>query len=295
MALHLEDDGLAVADVDHAGVLAGALDHLRALGGQRLQPHAARLVGAVLAPHHREDAELGQRRLAAEDAEQPLVLVGLEPVLGDDLGRDGGLGFGIHPEGLGGRNRLALGRAYSRRADDCRAVARGCGREICRACRKHRCPRSAPLEGIGGKEQGVRSPQLTLSTSDGLGTPILAASGPGSRAPPVWRPAEPGEPDCAPGSRRLKAAPAGAHASEATRHAARRHGDNAGRINVSLSPRLTSGRASRAIPAIDAPSAWTTAQLPSTQPQRAEEAIDVEGFDAGPLFGLHPQGAVDLR
>ena len=40
VALHLEDDGIAVADVDHAGVLAGALDHLRALGRQRLQPDA---------------------------------------------------------------------------------------------------------------------------------------------------------------------------------------------------------------------------------------------------------------
>ena len=28
--------------------------------------------------------------------EQPLVLVGLEAVLGDDLGRDGGIDFGVH-------------------------------------------------------------------------------------------------------------------------------------------------------------------------------------------------------
>ena len=41
VALHLEDDGIAVADVDHAGVLAGPLDHLRAFGGERLEPHAA--------------------------------------------------------------------------------------------------------------------------------------------------------------------------------------------------------------------------------------------------------------
>ena len=38
MALHLEDGGLAVADVDHAGVLARALDHPRRLGRQLLQP-----------------------------------------------------------------------------------------------------------------------------------------------------------------------------------------------------------------------------------------------------------------
>ena len=33
VALHLEDGGLAVADIDDAGILARALDHLRALVG----------------------------------------------------------------------------------------------------------------------------------------------------------------------------------------------------------------------------------------------------------------------
>ena len=38
VALHLEDERLAVADVDDAGVLAGAADHLRAGGRQGAQP-----------------------------------------------------------------------------------------------------------------------------------------------------------------------------------------------------------------------------------------------------------------
>ena len=88
VALHLEDDGIAVAEIDHAGVLARSLDDLRARGRQRLQPDARGFVGAVLAPHDREDAEFADRRLAAEDFEQALVLVRLEAVLGDDLGRD---------------------------------------------------------------------------------------------------------------------------------------------------------------------------------------------------------------
>ena len=38
--LDLERDGEAVADVDHAGVLAGALQHALALGGQPAQERA---------------------------------------------------------------------------------------------------------------------------------------------------------------------------------------------------------------------------------------------------------------
>ena len=66
-----------------AGVLAGPLQHLRPLGRQRLQMDARALVAAVLGPHHREDAELGQVRLAAHERDDALVLVGLEPVAFD--------------------------------------------------------------------------------------------------------------------------------------------------------------------------------------------------------------------
>ena len=67
VALDLEDDRLAVADIDDAGILARAADHARPGGRQGLQPDLRGFVGAVLAPHHREDAELGQVRRAAED------------------------------------------------------------------------------------------------------------------------------------------------------------------------------------------------------------------------------------
>ena len=98
VALHLEDDAVAIAEVDDAGVLAGALDHLLAGGRQRAQPDARGFVGAVLAPHDGKDAELGVARLAAEDFQEPLVFARRQPVLGDDLGRDleTAFGFGIH-------------------------------------------------------------------------------------------------------------------------------------------------------------------------------------------------------
>ena len=63
----LEGDGPAVADVDHAGVLADAGQHRSAhlLGGglaEVAQVHLRRLVGAVLAPHHRVHRQLGVGR-----------------------------------------------------------------------------------------------------------------------------------------------------------------------------------------------------------------------------------------
>jgi hypothetical protein len=88
VALHLEDHRLAVADVDDAGVLARALDHPRPLGRQRPQPLLRGLVRAVLVPHRREDAELGKRRLAADQVDGALVLVGLQAMRGDKLGGD---------------------------------------------------------------------------------------------------------------------------------------------------------------------------------------------------------------
>ena len=43
----------------------------------------------MLAPHHREDAELGEVRLASEDALDARVFLRREAVLGDQFGRDG--------------------------------------------------------------------------------------------------------------------------------------------------------------------------------------------------------------
>ena len=61
VALDLERDGPAVADVDDAGVLADADEEhigLRLLLAELGEVHLARLVGAVLAPHHRIHGEL---------------------------------------------------------------------------------------------------------------------------------------------------------------------------------------------------------------------------------------------
>ena len=95
--LDLERDGVALADVDDAGVLADARERLaerRLLRqvAELLQVHLARLVGAVLAPHHRVHRQLGGRGTAAEDLADAVVLVGLQPQLGPRLLAVGGLG-----------------------------------------------------------------------------------------------------------------------------------------------------------------------------------------------------------
>ncbi len=98
--LDLERDGPAVADVDHAGVLADAREHRGAhgLGGglaEVAQVHLGGLVGAVLAPHHRVHGQLGVGGTAAEDLADPLVLVVLQPKLAKGLRLIGGGGGGL--------------------------------------------------------------------------------------------------------------------------------------------------------------------------------------------------------
>ncbi|KAI1690971.1 hypothetical protein DdX_22182 [Ditylenchus destructor] len=75
LAFHLEDDAIAIIDVDHAGVLAGALDDARSLG-------------AVLVPHGREDAKLGKGRLAADQIQNALIFIRLQAVGGNQFGGD---------------------------------------------------------------------------------------------------------------------------------------------------------------------------------------------------------------
>ena len=84
----LEDGGEAVADVDGAGVLARPLQHARPGRRQLPQVDPRALVAAVLRPHHREDAELGQGRLAAERRDDAVVLVGLQAVAFENGGID---------------------------------------------------------------------------------------------------------------------------------------------------------------------------------------------------------------
>ncbi|MNL47379.1 hypothetical protein D3C87_1701660 [compost metagenome] len=89
MGFHLEHHRLAIADVDDAGIFARSLDDARPLGGQGAQPFLGALVGAMLVPHRREDAQLGIGRLAPDQVEDLLVLVRLEAVIGDQFGSDG--------------------------------------------------------------------------------------------------------------------------------------------------------------------------------------------------------------
>ena len=75
--LDLECDGLALAEVDHAGVLAGALQDAFTRRRKPLQQEGGVLVAAVLRPEQREDGELEVVRVAAEQlADAVELLVG---------------------------------------------------------------------------------------------------------------------------------------------------------------------------------------------------------------------------
>src|SRR5207247_9042496 len=78
VALDLEDDGPAVADVDRPRVFSRPLQHTGAFGGKPAQIDPRVLVGAVLRPERREEPELGVGRLAAEAARDPSVFFGGE-------------------------------------------------------------------------------------------------------------------------------------------------------------------------------------------------------------------------
>ena len=114
VALHLEHASQAVADVDDAGILARPLDHMRALGRQRAQMDLGGFVRAVLVPHRRKDAELGQARLAADQVEHALVFVRLEAVFGDQFGGDFGF-VGDHSRPPASAPRPARRTARARR------------------------------------------------------------------------------------------------------------------------------------------------------------------------------------
>ena len=77
----LEHAGPAVAHPHHAGVLARPLQNVGTLGGQALEQPAAGFVGAVLAPHHPEHAQLGEVGFAAEQLAYARVLVFGQPML----------------------------------------------------------------------------------------------------------------------------------------------------------------------------------------------------------------------
>ena len=93
VAFDLERDRPAVADIDHAGVFFAGFDQdVWPGGGEFLQLSPRVLVGAVLAPHDREDAELGEVRFAPEDLLDALEFLRGEPVFRDQIGRDRRIG-----------------------------------------------------------------------------------------------------------------------------------------------------------------------------------------------------------
>ena len=96
----LEGDDVTVANIDDAGVLARALHHQLAARGQLLQMNARALVGAVLAPHHGEDAEFGVGGLAAEDTDHLVIFAGRELMLGDDFRGKSGAHAGTAARGV---------------------------------------------------------------------------------------------------------------------------------------------------------------------------------------------------
>src|ERR1700676_5232375 len=86
----LEGARPAVANVDDTGIFARSLQHELAARWQAFQMHTRRLIRAMLAPHHAEDAKLGDRRLAmAEKLLDLLVLLERKAVLSESLRRKG--------------------------------------------------------------------------------------------------------------------------------------------------------------------------------------------------------------
>jgi len=79
VGLDLERDRLALAEVEHARVLARALEDALARRGQPLEERRRMLVAAVLRPEEREDRELEVVRLAFQKIPDSLELVVSEP------------------------------------------------------------------------------------------------------------------------------------------------------------------------------------------------------------------------
>ena len=93
MRLHLEDANVAIADVDHARVLARPMDDMGALSRQLAQVEARGLVRAMLVPHRRDDAEFGEGWDAADQRDETRIFVRLEAMGDGELFVDLGFGF----------------------------------------------------------------------------------------------------------------------------------------------------------------------------------------------------------
>jgi hypothetical protein len=88
--LDLESDRQSIANVNDAGVFfASADEDAGGFGGKSFEKRTRVLIGTMLAPHHREDAQLRVVRLAAQNAFDALILLGGEAVLLDQFGCNG--------------------------------------------------------------------------------------------------------------------------------------------------------------------------------------------------------------
>ena len=85
VAFHLEHDSKPLADIDHPRILARPLNNPGRLRRQLAQMNFRGFVRAVLVPHGRENAELGESRRAADQIADAPVFVRLEAVRGGEL------------------------------------------------------------------------------------------------------------------------------------------------------------------------------------------------------------------
>ena len=100
VALDLERDCPAVANIHHAGIFFAGFDqNVWTASGKFFQLFSRIFVRAVFTPHDRKNSELGEIRLATEDFFDPLELFRGETVLLDNFGRNdwmGGRRFAAH-------------------------------------------------------------------------------------------------------------------------------------------------------------------------------------------------------
>ena len=101
VALDLEGQPLALAQVHHAGVLARAHQDAGAAGGELAEQGAGVSVAAVLRPHHAEHAELGPVRSPAQPSHDLVVISLAEPFLAQRFGHRKGR-RGDHQRGHAG-------------------------------------------------------------------------------------------------------------------------------------------------------------------------------------------------
>ena len=108
VALHLEDGGHwtigAIADIDHACILARPLDDMLISCRKFRQVPARGFIGTVLRPHHRINAKLHKVGSAVQPRDQSFPFLGIDAVLG------GGRLVLFGEEGVENRLRVIHGR-----------------------------------------------------------------------------------------------------------------------------------------------------------------------------------------